>query len=199
MAAIPKAGKNRGRLSPEEREQAKADATLAKQLTKALKLKHAEVTRAQARQTLLSGEVDRYTAEHAAAEKSHQRIAQLLAEIEELENEIDALEAQIEEDEKTLDDAPHDTKQQRADNKKLRLKIVKDRKDKTAKGKSRKAKQSAIAKEKGSIDTLHRWGEEGFMDLDQDLVEALKRAGLSWGGDWAGSKDFMHFEVPAPK
>jgi regulator of replication initiation timing len=196
LAAIPRA-KNRGRLTPEERKQAAQDAKLAKQLTKALKLKHAEVERAQARQTLLSGEVDRYAAAHAAAEKSHQRVAQLLAEIEELETEIDALEAQIEEDEKTLDDAPHDTKEQRAANKKLRVKIAKDRKDKTAKGKSRKAKQAAIAKEKGSVDTLHQWGAEGFMDLSKDLVEALKTAGLAWGGDWAGSKDFMHFEVPA--
>ena len=35
----------------------------------------------------------------------------------------------------------------------------------------------------------------GFLDLDKDMVEALKAAGLGWGGDYAGAKDFMHFEV----
>jgi hypothetical protein len=28
------------------------------------------------------------------------------------------------------------------------------------------------------------------------MVEALKTAGLRWGGDYSGAKDFMHFEVP---
>jgi hypothetical protein len=35
----------------------------------------------------------------------------------------------------------------------------------------------------------------GFMDLDKALVEALTAAGLSWGGQYPGAKDIMHFDL----
>jgi putative intracellular protease/amidase len=58
-----------------------------------------------------------------------------------------------------------------------------------------KAKHKAIAKAESGIDDIHRWGSDGFIDLEPALVTALQKAGLKWGGEWAGSKDFMHFEV----
>ena len=58
-----------------------------------------------------------------------------------------------------------------------------------------KAKHRAIAKAESQIDDVHRWGSEGFLNLEPALVTALQKAGLEWGGEWAGSKDFMHFEV----
>ena len=43
---------------------------------------------------------------------------------------------------------------------------------------------------------LRKFASTGFLNLDKDLVVALKAAGLVWGGDWAGSKDYMHFQTP---
>lgn len=47
---------------------------------------------------------------------------------------------------------------------------------------------------------LRRLAQSGFFDLDQRLIDALTAAGLTWGGSWRTSKDFMHFELnlPAP-
>ena len=44
-------------------------------------------------------------------------------------------------------------------------------------------------------DTLSGYADRGFLDLDERLVDAMRAAGLGWGGDYAGAKDFMHFEV----
>ena len=66
-------------------------------------------------------------------------------------------------------------------------------------GKDRQARHVGIAEAEAKIDPLHRWGSEGFMDLKAELVTALKKAGLSWGGEWGGSKDLMHFEVASKK
>ena len=44
-------------------------------------------------------------------------------------------------------------------------------------------------------DTLRGYQQRGFLDLNKTMVEALKGAGLRWGGDYSGAKDFMHFEV----
>ena len=59
--------------------------------------------------------------------------------------------------------------------------------------KTQKRLDKAVAAREG--DTLRGYAEHGFLDLKKDLVEALKAAGLGWGGDDAGAKDFMHFEV----
>jgi subtilisin family serine protease len=42
---------------------------------------------------------------------------------------------------------------------------------------------------------LRRLARTGFFDLDQRLIDALTGAGMTWGGSWASSKDFMHFEL----
>ncbi len=42
---------------------------------------------------------------------------------------------------------------------------------------------------------LRKFASGGFLDLNKDLVTALKTAGLEWGGDWRPSKDFMHFQT----
>lgn len=44
---------------------------------------------------------------------------------------------------------------------------------------------------------LEGYARHGFCTLDPALVGALMAAGLRWGGSWPGSKDFMHFELPA--
>lgn len=41
----------------------------------------------------------------------------------------------------------------------------------------------------------HKLPEEGFIDLNEQVVLELTRAGLTWGGTYAGAKDIMHFDL----
>ena len=56
-----------------------------------------------------------------------------------------------------------------------------------------------LDRQDGRRRTRTRWPatpNRGFLDLDERLVDALRAAGLGWGGDYAGAaEDFMHFEV----
>jgi len=202
VAALPK--KKKGRLTEEEKKAAAEVAKQSKELTAKLKLKHAQALKAQERQDLLESEIKRYDKVHADAEKQRAKIAELLKEIEELEKQIDELQARIALLEQPTN--PHEdggpvmldkhakaamaaaAKQRRAEVRKL---------TKSLKGleKGVKAKHRAIAKAESQIDDVHRWGSEGFLNLEPALVTALQKAGLEWGGEWGGSKDFMHFEV----
>jgi hypothetical protein len=202
IAGLPK--KKKGRLTEEERKAAAEVAKQSKDLTARLKLKHAQALKAQERQDLLESEIKRYDKVHAEAEKQRAKIAELLREIEELENQIDELQARIDLLERPID--PHEdggpvmldkhakaaiaaaAKERRAEVRKLT-------KSREGVKKAVKAKHKAIAKAESQIDDIHRWGSDGFMDLEPALVTALQKAGLEWGGEWAGSKDFMHFEV----
>lgn len=42
---------------------------------------------------------------------------------------------------------------------------------------------------------LNRYAQNGFLNLEQSLIDALTGAGFIWGGAWNRSKDFMHFEL----
>lgn len=42
---------------------------------------------------------------------------------------------------------------------------------------------------------LRTYGAQGFLNLPEELVDALTGAGLRWGGNWSGAKDFMHFNL----
>jgi hypothetical protein len=206
IKALPKA--KRGRLTDEERKAAKEVARQSKELTKALEAKQAQVKKAQERQGLLGEEKARFEKVDTAANVQRWKIAELITEIYEIEKEIDKLEAQIDADEAALrdhDDDFGDPKVLTREAKKLKAEADKALRGKIRKSelaiakhrKSIRAKNAAIADAEGKIDPLHRWGQEGFMDLKAELVTALKKAGLSWGGEWAGSKDLMHFEVPS--
>ena len=43
---------------------------------------------------------------------------------------------------------------------------------------------------------LNHYAQHGLVTLEQPLIDELKAAGFHWGGEWATSKDFMHFELP---
>jgi hypothetical protein len=207
IKALPKP--KRGRLTDEERKTAAEVTRQSKELTKALAAKHGQVAKAQERQDLLAEERARFEKVDTAANVQRWKIAELITEIYGIEKEIDKLEAQIEAAEADLRDhlddddvAPglltRDAKKLRAEaDKAARAKIRKDRLQVAKLKKGIRTKHQAIAAAEEKIDSLHRWGSEGFMDLEPQLVTALKKAGLSWGGEWAGSKDLMHFEVPA--
>lgn len=202
IAGLPK--KKKGRLSEEEKRVAAEVAKQSKELTAKLKLKHAQALRAQGRQDLLESEIKRYDKVHGEAEKQRARIAELLKEIEELEKQIDELQARIDVLERPID--PHEDggpvmldkhakAAMAAAAKERRAEVRRLTKSREGSKKQVKAKHKAIAKAESQIDEIHRWGSDGLMDLEPALVTALQKAGLKWGGEWAGSKDFMHFEV----
>ena len=62
------------------------------------------------------------------------------------------------------------------------------------------AMQKIITAARRQASRLSQLAQKGFFDLDQRLIDALTAAGLTWGGSWRTSKDFMHFELhlPAP-
>ena len=204
LKAVPK--RKRGRLTPDERKEAAEHEAKAKQLTQSLKAKHGQVAKAQERQKLLGEEKARFEKVDTAANVQRWRIAELITEIYDIEKEIDKLEAQIKADEAALDAKPdpttlpkEDRKARAAEDKAARAKVRKDRAKVIQLGKDRRTRHRGIADAEAKIDPLHRWGNEGFMDLKTELVTALKQAGLNWGGDWSGSKDLMHFEVPSAR
>jgi hypothetical protein len=66
-------------------------------------------------------------------------------------------------------------------------------KARAAKDKKRNDKLKTLGVKRA--DPLRGYARKGFLDLNPDLVKALKDAGLYWGGEvWAG-KDYMHFQV----
>jgi hypothetical protein len=44
--------------------------------------------------------------------------------------------------------------------------------------------------------TLRKYAREGILNLPKDVVDAMTKAGFTWGGDWAVHKDLMHFDMP---
>jgi hypothetical protein len=58
-----------------------------------------------------------------------------------------------------------------------------------------KQKQLAAATTARDDDPMRKLANTGFLDLDKQMVEALKATGLRWGGNYTGSKDYMHFEL----
>jgi hypothetical protein len=53
----------------------------------------------------------------------------------------------------------------------------------------------AALRNHGTRQRLDQYARHGFSTLYVPLIEALIAAGLSWGGAWRSSKDFMHFEL----
>lgn len=58
--------------------------------------------------------------------------------------------------------------------------------------------QKLLTAAKRQAKRLKQLAQTGFFDLDQRLIDALVGAGLTWGGSWRTSKDFMHFEISLP-
>lgn len=56
---------------------------------------------------------------------------------------------------------------------------------------------AALEKKRRARDAepLRTYGAQGILNLPKEVVEALTGAGLRWGGNWKGAKDFMHFDL----
>jgi hypothetical protein len=143
------------------------DKKRAKEIAKKVKALEAALAATRAKQKTLTAEKARY---------------------EKLDTDIAALEAEV----KTLtaDIAQLDKDLAAAATKKATGAVTKARTVK--KQKLKKALDALGAKR---ADPIRGYAEKGFLDLNPDLVKALKDAGLHWGGEvWAG-KDYMHFQV----
>lgn len=150
----------------------------AAKLTTRLKAKQAEIKTAVAARKTLEKEYTRFVAIDKAVDDLEKAIATLQTEIDALHSEIDALE-------KTPASAARDN-------------AVKSKKTAlAAKATAIKRKQAQLVKatKTRDDDTLRGYATRGFLDLNKPMVQALTGAGLRWGGDYAGAKDFMHFEV----
>jgi hypothetical protein len=151
-----------------------------------LTAKQTEITAAVNAKKTLEKEAARFAALDKAVEDLEKAIKQL-------EEEIDKLEAEIEKLEK---DEPLEQGGAVAAGKD-KAKLIKARKAGiTTKTAAIKLKQKALGKAVAARDddALRGYAKRGFLDLNKTMVEELKAAGLQWGGDYTGSKDYMHFE-----
>lgn len=152
---------------PAGKKATKDDRTRAKEIAQRVKKLEAELAKTRAAQKVLTTEKARY-------EKLDADIARLVAEIAALVAEIAQLDKEIAAAATTKAKAP----------------LLKTR---AAKDKKRNDKLKALGVKRA--DHLRGYARKGFLDLNPDLVKALKDAGLYWGGEvWAG-KDYMHFQV----
>jgi D-alanyl-D-alanine carboxypeptidase len=157
---------------PHGKKAGKADNAKAAEILKRLKAKQAELKSTTAQHTTLTKEKKRFDAIDAA-------IAELETSTAQLKPEVDALTEAA--------------------------KSGATAKERAAAKRQLKTKQALLDKQKRALtskqgerdaDTLRGYAARGFLDLPKLLVEALKAAGLKWGGDYKGAKDFMHFELP---
>jgi hypothetical protein len=164
-----------------------ADRTKAKELKKKLDAKQAEIKAAVAARKTLETEQARFVALDKAVEDLEKAIKQLDEELDKLNEELDKLDK----NEALEDGGAVLAGKDKAKAVKARKTAVKT---KTAAIKL-KQKQLGKAVAARDDDTLRGYANRGFLDLNKTMVEELKAAGLRWGGDYTGAKDFMHFEV----
>jgi hypothetical protein len=181
IAAIP-TGKKKGEPKPTADQ--KAD---LKRLSKELAAKKSELATALASKKTVEKELARKQALEKAVTDALTEATELSAAVDLLEAEVSTLEGggSLKEGEAPLE------------GKSLKKEI--DARKALIKKKSAqwKLKQKALDRKLKAQedDTLGGYAERGFLDLDERLVDELRKAGLRWGGDYAGAKDFMHFEV----
>jgi hypothetical protein len=143
------------------------DKKRAKEIAKKVKALEAVLAKTRASQKTLTTEKTRFDKLQADMAKLETEIATLTGEITQLDKDIAA-----------------------AATKKAKAPLVKTRNAKDAKLKK-------AIKTLGGMraDPLQGYADKGFLDLNPDLVKALKDAGLYWGGEVWAAKDYMHFQV----
>ncbi|HBB33151.1 MAG TPA: hypothetical protein DDZ80_03345 [Cyanobacteria bacterium UBA8803] len=153
-----------------------------------LKKKEADLKAATKDRELIEKELANYQATEKAISDLENAVKSLPSEIKFLEDQI-AQSKQDEQDAKTAKNSSGVQAQQ-----KLRAKLQQSLSQKKAALKKQQ-KQLDTKKKVRDADPLRKYGTSGFLNLSKDVVEAMTGAGLKWGGDWAGAKDFMHFEL----
>ena len=165
---------------PTGRKATRQDAARRTAVRAVLRERQARLKQAIAQRKVLEREKARFEALDAAVDTLETEIDALVGKFETLQREIDLLEAGVTEGVKNP-----------------RAKMAADKAAIKANELAIKKKQARLerAVKAREGDVLRGYAEHGFLDLKKDLVEALTAAGLRWGGDYAGAKDFMHFEV----
>ena len=153
-----------------------------------LKKKEAELKAATKDRELLEKQLATYQATEKAISDLENAIKSLPDEIKSLEDQL-AQSKQDEQDAKAAKD-PNGVRAQQ----KLRTKLQQALSQKKAELK-KKQTQLDTKKKQRDADPLRKYAAGGFLNLSKDVVDALTGAGLKWGGNWEGAKDFMHFEL----
>ena len=188
-------------LPKKARDRSAADKAKAEELAKALKTEKAELKAATARRKTLQAARAKFVAMDTAIDELDTKIETLAHEIAELSEKVAAATKAKEEAGARKKSAKGNKPAEKAEAEIIRAK-TKELKPLKAKLKTqgqalKKARASLAKKEEArDSDTLRGYASRGILDLPKVLVESMKEAGLEWGGDWAGAKDFMHFQVP---
>ena len=165
----------------------KDDVKKARALKAQIAAKQAEINAKVNARKALEKEIKRFEALDKAVADVEAAIAKLEGEIEQLGKDVEKLEKG-----ESLDPAKAPlTGKALAKEIKARKALIAT-KSGTIKRQQRKLADAVKTRD---TDEMRGYASRGFLDLDKDLVEALKKAGLGWGGDYTGAKDFMHFEV----
>jgi hypothetical protein len=152
------------------------------------KKKTADLKAATKDRDLIEKELGKYQATEKAISDLENAVKSLPDEIKSIEDQI-AQSKQDEQDAKTANN-PAGVKAQQ----KLRAKLQQSLSQKKG-ALNKQQKQLTKKKQQRDADPLRKYAAGGFLNLSKDVVEAMTGAGLKWGGNWAGAKDFMHFEL----
>jgi hypothetical protein len=190
LAAVPKKAKISSKATKEERKKAQeeqaANAATSKEITAKLKAKTVEVKDVAGDLKALEDELKRFTALSKAVTDAQTNVTTLDADVELLKAELATAKAKTPEQlqEEGTTDAQH----------KAKLKALQTAL--TAKETAQKAAKTKLTRAQGAYDSdsMVTYGREGILNLPKVLVKAMTDAGFTWGGDWAESKDFMHFD-----
>jgi FtsZ-binding cell division protein ZapB len=197
------------RSLPKGKKATTADVDKAAELKAGIQQKDAGLKQVQTEIKQKEGDLKKKEAELKTATKDRELIEKQLATyqateqaIADLENAVKALPDEI----KSLEDQITQSKQDETE-----AKAVKNAAGVQAQQKLRAKLQQAITLKKAALkkqqtqldkkkkardaDTLRKYAAGGFVNLPKDVVDEMTGAGLTWGGDWEGAKDFMHFEL----
>lgn len=162
--------------------------TQIKQKEVDLKKKEVEFKAATKDRELLEKQLVTYQATEQAISDLENAVTSAPTEIKSLEDQIN----QSKLDEQGEKDAKNPTGVQAQQ--KLRVKLQQALTQKKASFKNKQT-QLNVKKKQREADPLRKYAAGGFLNLSKDVVDAMTGAGLKWGGNWEGAKDFMHFEL----
>jgi hypothetical protein len=191
----------KGALPAKTRDRTAAQKAKAEELAKALKTEKAELKAATARRKTLQAARAKFVAVDAAIFDLDTKVETLTEEIAELSALVAAATRAKEEAEARKKAAKGNKAAEKAEAELIRAKakeLTPLKSKLKIQGQALKKARASLAKQEQArdSDTLRGYASRGILDLPKVLVESMKKAGLHWGGDWEGAKDFMHFEVP---
>jgi hypothetical protein len=159
-----------------------------KEKEKDLQKKEAELKESTKDRELLEKQLASYEATETAISNLENSVKSLPDEIKTLEDQI-VQSKQDEQDARTAKNSDGVKAQQ-----KLRSKLEQSLNKNKAELKKKQTQLDKKKKERDR-DPLHHYAAGGIVNLSKDVVEAMTGAGLKWGGNWEGAKDFMHFDL----